>query len=262
MFLIVAILFSTSGCSNVSDDNVYQGEMKTEALKNLKNDLLVLNSNYENNPELQTRFKFKNWFRCLVIAVADVAGTVFGNLDTGIILSEKSNGLLDKIEGSLSKAPSSPLKSNALDGIEVGSAGYIHNKVLIDMYEKYGESMDTLTTEQLLDLASNEVYNLTGEASLPLSKSDAVLLVDNVVGKMDLTKSISENIESLKTLTIDPELQSKLDICGTFIEGLQMVDDNDSTYFESANELIINSDLPTADKLELQDALSVGYASA
>lgn len=58
--------------------------------------------------------------------------------------------------------------------------------------------MDTLTTEQLLDLASNEVYNLTGEASLPLSKSDAVLLVDNVVGKMDLTKSISENIESLK----------------------------------------------------------------
>lgn len=41
-----------------------------------------------------------------------------------------------------------------------------------------------------------------------------------------------------------------------------MVDDNDSTYFESANELIINSDLPTADKLELQDALSVGYASA
>lgn len=262
MFLIVAILFSTSGCSNVSDDNVYQGEMKTEALKNLKNDLLVLNSNYENNPELQTRFKFKNWFRCLVIAVADVAGTVFGNLDTGIILSERSNGLLDKIEGSLSKAPSSPLKSNALDGIEVGSAGYIHNKVLIDMYEKYGESMDTLTTEQLLDLASNEVYNLTGEASLPLSKSDAVLLVDNVVGKMDLTKSISENIENLKTLTIDPELQSKLDICGTFIEGLQMVDDNDSTYFESANELIINSDLPTADKLELQDALSVGYASA
>lgn len=46
MFLIVAILFSTSGCSNVSDDNVYQGEMKTEALKKLKNDLLVLNSNY------------------------------------------------------------------------------------------------------------------------------------------------------------------------------------------------------------------------
>lgn len=43
MFLIVAILFSTSGCSNVSDDNVYQGEMKTEAFKNLKNDLLVLN---------------------------------------------------------------------------------------------------------------------------------------------------------------------------------------------------------------------------
>lgn len=262
MFLIVAILFSTSGCSNVSDDNVYQGEMKTEALKKLKNDLLVLNSNYENNPELQTRFKFKLWFRVLAIVVADVACTIYGNLPTGITASKSANDIMNDLEEKLNKAPSSSLKSNALDGIEVGSAGYIHNKVLIDMYEKYGESMDTLTTEQLLDLASNEVYNLTGEASLSLSKSDAVLLVDNVVGKMDLTKSISENIESLKTLTIDPELQSKLDICGTFIEGLQMVDDNDSTYFESANELIINSDLPTADKLELQDALSVGYASA
>ncbi|MBS5876766.1 MAG: hypothetical protein KIC78_11425 [Prevotella sp.] len=262
MFLIVAILFSTSGCSNVSDDNVYQGEMKTEALKKLKNDLLVLNSNYENNPELQTRFKFKLWFRVLAIVVADVACTIYGNLPTGITASKSANDIMDDLEEKLNKAPSSSLKSNALDGLEIGSAGYIHNKVLIDMYEKYGESMDTLTTEQLLDLASNDVYNLTGEANLPLSKSDAVLLVDNVVSKMDLTKSISENIESLKTLTIDPELQSKLDICGTFIEGLQMVDDNDSTYFESANELIINSDLPTADKLELQDALSVGYASA
>lgn len=262
MFLIVAILFSTSGCSNISDDNVYQGEMKTEALKKLKNDLLVLNSNYENNPELQTRFKFKLWFRVLAIVVADVACTIYGNLPTGITASKSANDIMDDLEEKLNKAPSSSLKSNALDGLEIGSAGYIHNKVLIDMYEKYGESMDTLTTEQLLDLASNDVYNLTGEANLPLSKSDAVLLVDNVVGKMDLTKSISENIESLKTLTIDPELQSKLDICGTFIEGLQMVDDNDSTYFESANELIINSDLPTADKLELQDALSVGYASA
>ena len=262
MFLIVAILFSTSGCSNVSDDNVYQGEMKTEALKNLKNDLLVLNSNYENNPELQTRFKFKLWFRVLAIVVADVACTIYGNLPTGITASKSANDIMNDLEEKLNKAPSSSLKSNALDGLEIGSAGYIHNKVLIDMYEKYGESMDTLTTEQLLDLASNDVYNLTGEANLPLSKSDAVLLVDNVVSKMDLTKSISENIENLKTLTIDPELQSKLDICGTFIEGLQMVDDNDSTYFESANELIINSDLPTADKLELQDALSVGYASA
>lgn len=262
MFLIVAILFSTSGCSNVSDDNVYQGEMKTEALKKLKNDLLVLNSNYENNPELQTRFKFKLWFRVLAIVVADVACTIYGNLPTGITASKSANDIMNDLEEKLNKAPSSSLKSNALDGLEIGSAGYIHNKVLIDMYEKYGESMDTLTTEQLLDLASNDVYNLTGEANLPLSKSDAVLLVDNVVSKMDLTKSISENIENLKTLTIDPELQSKLDICGTFIEGLQMVDDNDSTYFESANELIINSDLPTADKLELQDALSVGYASA
>lgn len=262
MFLIVAILFSTSGCSNVSDDNVYQGEMKTEALKKLKNDLLVLNSNYENNPELQTRFKFKLWFRVLAIVVADVACTIYGNLPTGITASKSANDIMNDLEEKLNKAPSSSLKSNALDGLEIGSAGYIHNKVLIDMFEKYGESMDTLTTEQLLDLASNDVYNLTGEANLPLSKSDAVLLVDNVVSKMDLTKSISENIESLKTLTIDPELQSKLDICGTFIEGLQMVDDNDSTYFESANELIINSDLPTADKLELQDALSVGYASA
>lgn len=262
MFLIVAILFSTSGCSNVSDDNVYQGEMKTEALKKLKNDLLVLNSNYENNPELQTRFKFKLWFRVLAIVVADVACTIYGNLPTGITASKSANDIMNDLEEKLNKAPSSSLKSNALDGLEIGSAGYIHNKVLIDMYEKYGESMDTLTTEQLLDLASNDVYNLTGEANLPLSKSDAVLLVDNVVSKMDLTKSISENIENLKTLTIDPELQSKLDICGTFIEDLQMVDDNDSTYFESANELIINSDLPTADKLELQDALSVGYASA
>ena len=263
MFLIVAILFSTSGCSNVSDDNVYLGEMKTEALKNLKNDLLVLNSNYENNPELQTRFKFKKWFRLLTTTLSDAVAVLLGAKDLGTSTSTAVNNLLTDLEKAINKDDKvSHIKKEALVNVEPGSAGYIHNKVIINLYEKYGTSIDTLTTEQLVDLSSKEVCTLTDENNLPISKSDAVLLVNNIAGKMDLTKSISENIENLKTLTIDPELQNKLEICGTFIEGLQMVDDNDTTYVKSAHDLIINSNLPTNDKIELQNALSVGYASA
>lgn len=263
MFLIVAILFSTSGCSNISDDNVYQGEMKTEALKNLKNDLLVLNSNYENNPELQTRFKFKKWFRLLTTTLSDAVAVLLGAKDLGTSTSTAVNNLLTDLEKAINKDDKvSHIKKEALVNVEPGSAGYIHNKVIINLYEKYGTSIDTLTTEQLVDLSSKEVCTLTDENNLPISKSDAVLLVNNIAGKMDLTKSISENIENLKTLTIDPELQNKLEICGTFIEGLQMVDDNDTTYVKSAHDLIINSNLPTNDKIELQNALSVGYASA
>lgn len=205
----------------------------------------------------------KKWFRLLTTTLSDAVAVLLGAKDLGTSTSTAVNNLLTDLEKAINKDDKvSHIKKEALVNVEPGSAGYIHNKVIINLYEKYGTSIDTLTTEQLVDLSSKEVCTLTDENNLPISKSDAVLLVNNIAGKMDLTKSISENIENLKTLTIDPELQNKLEICGTFIEGLQMVDDNDTTYVKSAHDLIINSNLPTNDKIELQNALSVGYASA
>lgn len=51
-------------------------------------------------------------------------------------------------------------------------------------------------------------------------------------------------------------------MCGVLLEGLQLVDDNDTTYFKEAGELIMKSDLPIERKNNLNSALSVGYASA
>ena len=67
--------------------------------------------------------------------------------------------------------------------------------------------------------------------------------------------------QSILSLTAET-VKEELDVCGIFLEGLQMVDDNDTTYVSSAIELIDNSQLTPSQKMRMKESLSIGYASA
>lgn len=265
MFLVVAMVFSVTGCSNEMDENLSKAEPKVEAVSSLKNDLIVLNGTYEAKLPQNTRFKFKKWFRSLVRCVADVGGWVVSGFkgSTFASASNAANVALDSFEEAVSgSTETSALKSAPLENLEPGSIGYIHNKTIMDLYEKYGEAIDTISTAQLLDITQMEFCSLTGDSCLYMSKEDAVRMVDGIVARLDVNKSVSENMEALKDLTDDPQAKEDLELCGVLLEGLQLVDDNDTTYFKEAGELIMKSDLPIERKNNLNSALSVGYASA
>ncbi len=263
--LAVAMVFSTTSCSNETDDILYQGEYNVESFGKLKGDLLALNSTYEKKNPQDTRFKFKKWFRFLVCSVSDVGGLILSGfkMDSSISSSKEANKLLNDIEDGVNRTPTKKtVKDTALAGLVSGSAGYIHNMAIVNMYNQYGEAMDTISTERLVDITAKEVYSLTNDPLLCSPKEEAVTLTKNIVAKLDVTKSVTENMNALKTLTNDAQTKSELDICCVLLEGLQMVDDCDTTYVITADKLINDSDLPISEKNKIKEGLSVGFASA
>lgn len=264
LVLATVLVFSSLGCSSERDEMFGEKGIKAGAFADLKSDLFKLNKTYENKETSSTRFKFKKWFRFLLVAVVDVACYVFEDHKCGTSVggSSAANNLLTSIENGLtSDKKKTALKETALEGIEYGSTGFIHNQAIINMYEKYGDSLESFSTRELLDASMKEVSEITGCPYVRVS-DETCALVDNAVAKLDPDKSIAENMCSLKTLTNDALKQEELEICGVILEGLQMVEDSDTTYYSSATLLIEQSELPASEKLVLQESLSIGYASA
>ncbi len=264
LFVCVMVLCSMS-CSNESIDIQESKEVKMESFDNLKKDFMKLNETYEDNNLVstnETRFKFKKWFRALVVCVTDVACFVVdGKIGTSIAASAAANNLLTNLEEKFTNKNKEPIKSSALNNVENGSTGFIHNKALMNLYEIYGDSLELLSTEELLNASMREVSALTEQPYTPATEKTCKL-VDDAVTKLDFDKTVSENMLSLKSLTDDVVKQEELDICGVILEGLQMVNDEDETYYSSALELINESDIPISEKKVMQEGLSIGYASA
>ena len=153
------------------------------------------------------------------------------------------------------------LKQGALIDVDPKSAGYVHNLAIINMYNEYGDSLKLLTTKELLNVSNREVSNITGQIYMAAT-DESCELIDNIAARFNPELSVSENIQSVKSIITDETVKEELDVCGIFLEGLQMVDDNDTTYVSSAIELIDNSQLTPSQKMRMKESLSIGYASA
>lgn len=123
----------------------------------------------------------------------------------------------------------------------------MHNLAIINMYNEYGDSLKLLTTKELLNVSNREVSNITGQIYMAAT-DESCELIDNIAAKFNPELSVSENIQSVKSIITDETVKEELDVCGIFLEGLQMVDDNDTTYVSSAIELIDNSQLTPSQK--------------
>lgn len=230
----------------------------------LKEDLLKLNKTYEDNNPQATRFKFKKWFRALVVSVTDAACSIFdkASISTSIAGSAAANNLLTSIENSLSKDNKEPdLKPQAMENLEEGSAGYIHNQAIINLYTKYGDRLKEIPIKKLLSVSMEEVSKITGRPC-PAINDEACKIIENAVSLLDFEKSVRENIVMLSSLTDDEIEKEELEICGVLLDGLQYVEDNDTTYYINAREIINNSEISPEQKETLHNSLSIAYASA
>lgn len=266
-FLLFVIAFCFAGCSNESEIILDKNEVEpttanVEQFKVLKEDFVKLNEWYVCK-DVHTRNIFKKFHRLLIAAAFDTACFIIdGNFGTSISVSKLVYDILKDWEDKKEKKDSDKaLKQGALIDVDPKSAGYVHNLAIINMYNEYGDSLKLLTTKELLNVSNREVSNITGQIYMAAT-DESCELIDNIAAKFNPELSVSENIQSVKSIITDETVKEELDVCGIFLEGLQMVDDNDTTYVSSAIELIDNSQLTPSQKMRMKESLSIGYASA
>lgn len=266
-FQLFVIAFCFAGCSNESEIILDKNEVEpttanVEQFKVLKEDFVKLNEWYVCE-DVHTRNIFKKFHRLLIAAAFDTACFIIdGNFGTSISVSKLVYDILKDWEDKKEKKDSDKaLKQGALIDVDPKSAGYVHNLAIINMYNEYGDSLKLLTTKELLNVSNREVSNITGQIYMAAT-DESCELIDNIAAKFNPELSVSENIQSVKSIITDETVKEELDVCGIFLEGLQMVDDNDTTYVSSAIELIDNSQLTPSQKMRMKESLSIGYASA
>jgi len=139
---VVVILFIVVGLFSCNNENIcYDKNMENNvvALEAVKSDLRHLNTSYMPNQSNQTRMP--KWLRWLIFGAADVAGGIWGGVGGACGASTLAWNVTKKevksVEDSqvIYSQDVPAFKNNNLNGIKVGSAGYIHNVVILSAFD-------------------------------------------------------------------------------------------------------------------------------
>ncbi|MDE6147501.1 MAG: hypothetical protein K2G18_05525 [Bacteroidales bacterium] len=240
----------------------------------LKNDLLALN-NEMFGQQIDTKAR---WWKYLLTAIADAGvGLITGNVGFAIsassltwtVFKDVSKTSDNNIESDPVKSVNDPVFATSYLDIDddcplEDNDGMIHNQVILNLYEIYGEDLFDLPEETLLQIVAEEVAAITGctvEEVVPdiaSATADMKVYTDAYLE----SSSIDEYIEHLKTA--NPEKSDALDILKITLEGFQFVDatvDN-GEYATRVIEIIDNSNVEEAMKDDLKSSVSIANASA
>lgn len=260
---VLAIVICLTGCNKESEELPTLSKNEVAAIESVKNELSELNVTYRSNLVPQTRIP--KWLRWVIFGAADAAGAVFGGVSGACAASTLAwtvtKAEVSKVETTTTQeAPASAIKSDNLINIENGSIGYVHNVVIAntmvnnsDIYSK--------SSEDVLDIVLTELGNQTGTVISESQKADIISNTTRIVNSFDANKTVEEYYNELIQQTSDLKQKEALEICSIVLDGLQYVDDNDTSYIENATAIVKNSDLEPELKATLLDGISVANAS-
>ena len=295
LFIAAAICVFVSSCAKNDSASI---EIKNEPSSNpyaeLSAQIESLNQDYL-VPE--TRAK---WWKFLITAVADAGvGLATGNVGYAISASSLTWTVLKDVNGksdsSSSSTSSSSTSSSSTSSSSTSSStspatgefikpsikevetslvyldvcdgsvndGEIHNTVINNIYNRYGEEMFELESEELLTLVATEVAYLTNSTS-----SSVIADIDKAVSDMSVytsaylrSNSVNDYITELKI--IHPNKSEELDVLKVSLEGFQYIDPetDNGQYAKSVVTLIEDSNINPDSKNALISGVSVANAS-
>lgn len=260
---ILAIVICLTGCNKESEKLPTLSKDEVAAIESVKNKLSELNVTYKSNLVPQTRIP--KWLRWIIFGAADAAGAVFAGVSGACAASSLAwtvtKAEVSKVETTTTQTdPASAIKPDNLVDIENGSIGYVHNVVIAstmvnnsDIYSK--------SSEDVLDIVLTELGNQTGTVISESQKADIISSTTRIVNSFDANKTVEEYYNELIQQTSDLKQKEALEICSIVLDGLQYVDDNDTSYIENATTIVKNSSLDSELKATLLDGISVANAS-
>lgn len=264
VFIIaIAMVLTFTGCNNEVTGLPSLSKEQTEAIENVKVELGNLNDSYKDS---QTR-GLKKWLRWLIFGAADVAGALGGGVSGACAASTLAWTVTKEEKVAETRAQFTriddiaDLKDENLAGLDEGSMGYTHNKVISSAF-KNNEDICTKSKEEILAIVLDELKKQTGTELSENQKKEVMEYTTKILNSFDSNKTVEEYFKELEAQTTDVQQKEALNICSMVLDGLQYVDDSDVTYAETATKIIQKSSLSLDLKKTLIDGISVANASA
>lgn len=253
--LSIIFLLGNMSCSSEIGEGVSTNiRQDSIALNNLNEQIQSINNSYI---QQDTR-GLKKWLRWLIFGVADVGGYFLGDLG-GAVAASKLAWDMTKEETNTKISNDATIKENCLNLIDTTSVGYLHNKYSFELLENYGDTLDTMSTSGLAKIVSDLINR---DHNYKINPTNVENILKGTRQKFDPNTGIRENIENFKNLTNDELKKATLDICGSVLEGLQYIDDADTTYIPKVTKTIEDSDISPEVKQQLLDGISIANGSA
>lgn len=202
--------------------------------------------------------------RWLIFAAADVAGYLLANVGGACSASAlawtvtNTNSSNSQIE---SVAQNNALNSNYLLNVEVGTPGYLHNSVIANVFQK-NQDIYLMSDEEVISLVLDEYCYQTASQLSDDEIAEVNSIIKKIIDQFNVNMTISEYYDGLSQVAQDDDQLYALELCSTYLEGLQGVGNEDTSYSTKAKDIVSKSDLDANLKELLLGAFSVGDASA
>jgi hypothetical protein len=238
-------------------------ELLYHDIKQLTNDQIIKNG-------VQTRGLFGKILACVL---ADGLGFWAGGLDGAVRTSAFAYGIAS-MNLSFRASSNSQIEADAIipeseQGINLdkGSAGYIHNLTIENVYKENGGNrffeLSEKEQSRLLLEKSKEIQralNYTSKREISENEVDSIAKTISQALEPNMTRS--EYATKLKEIYNSEESKVVIDITSNIISGLENSFDDREEYIKKVEDAIENSSLSKENKLRLNDVVSVTYASS
>ena len=268
--IVIFMLFGLIAFCSCTKNNVVETPSENiNELDALKLELLELNSTLPPSKDVITKAP---WWKYLLVGVADAVGGFIpgGSVSTAISASSLAWTILKEekksSESSTGSSTSTPAGNPSLNPIEsalvnVGGDGEVHNKVIVNIFEKYGEEMFSLPENELNNEISKEVSLQTGEPLevVKITPQQSVT-IHNVVDAYVTSATVDEFMCKVSPTLANPELSEVVEVILSGYERVDISTDN-GTYEAAVNKTIEKSKISTTSKDCLKSVSSVANAS-
>lgn len=230
--------------------------------------------------DIQPVYAERRWWRWLIVGLADIGGsivkpyyTVFGSkvasrVANGASLSAIAASIFcSSYSISLDDVLSEEYTESSLSTSDTASEsdGYYHNRILKEVWNKYGDGILSMTHSEIIDIVSDQTELHFGADCLADFRAHKSAYLDQANQLLNILQQYDEYDPAIITdiQVLMPEQKQQWDVVQAYVEGLADVKDTRecSCYLDSTLKLIDDCVIPAESKEELVSAVSVGTAS-